>query len=102
MQDELSQFDKNQVWNLIQCPKDNTIIGTRWVFSNNLDEEGKVIGNKVRLVNQGYNQHEGMNYDETTSPIARLEAIIISLAYATHKCIKLFQVDVKSAFLKDF
>ena len=80
----------------------NSIIGTRWVFINKLDEEGKVVRNKARLVTQGYNQQEGIDYDETFAPVARLEAIRILLAYASHKNIKLFQMDVKSVFLNGF
>ncbi|KAK2388390.1 putative mitochondrial protein [Trifolium repens] len=102
MKEELSQFERNEVWNLVPLPKDHSIIGTRWVFRNKLDEDGKVIRNKARLVAQGYNQQEGIDYDETFAPVARLEAIRILLAYASHKCIKLFQMDVKSAFLNGF
>jgi vacuolar-type H+-ATPase catalytic subunit A/Vma1 len=98
MKEELSQFEKNEVWTLVPNPQDHTIIGTRWVFRNKLNEEGKVIRNKARLVAQGYNQQEGIDYDETFAPVARLEAIRIMLAYASHKNIKLFQMDVKSAF----
>ncbi|CAJ2668748.1 unnamed protein product [Trifolium pratense] len=102
MREELLQFEKNQVWLLVPSPTDHSIIGTRWVFRNKLDEEGKVIRNKARLVAQGYNQQEGIDYDETFAPVARLEAIRILLAYASHKNIKLFQMDVKSAFLNGF
>ena len=71
-------------------------------FCSSLDEEGKVVKNKARLVAQGYNQQERIDYDETFAPVARLEAIKILLAYAAHKSIKLFQMDVKSAFLNGF
>jgi len=102
MKEELSQFERNKVWNLVPNNQSKTIIGTRWVFRNKLDEEGKVVRNKARLVAQGYNQQEGIDYDETFAPVARLEAIRILLAYAAHKSIKLFQMDVKSAFLNGF
>ncbi|CAJ2651723.1 unnamed protein product [Trifolium pratense] len=102
MKEELSQFEKNEVWKLVPDPLDHSIIGTRWVFRNKMDENGKVIRNKARLVAQGYNQQEGIDYDETFAPVARLEAIRILLAYASHKCFKLFQMDVKSAFLNGF
>jgi len=102
MKEELSQFERNEVWNLVSKPQDQSIIGTRWVFRNKLDEEGKVVRNKARLVAQGYNKQEGIDYDETFAPVARLEAIRILLAYASHKNIKLFQMDVKSAFLNGF
>ncbi|GJR07222.1 copia protein [Tanacetum coccineum] len=79
-----------------------TIIGTKWVFRNKLDENGVVSRNKARLVAQGYNQQEGINYDETYAPVARLESIRILLAYACALDFKLFQMDVKSAFLNGF
>jgi len=58
------------VWNLVPKPQGHSIIGTRWVFINKLDEEGKVVRNKARLVAQGYNQQEGIDYDETFAPVA--------------------------------
>ncbi|GJT78117.1 retrovirus-related pol polyprotein from transposon TNT 1-94 [Tanacetum coccineum] len=79
-----------------------TIIGTKWVFRNKLDENGIVSRNKARLVSQGYNQQEGIDYDETYAPVARLESIRILLAYACALDFKLFQMDVKSAFLNGF
>ncbi|GKA54046.1 retrovirus-related pol polyprotein from transposon TNT 1-94 [Tanacetum coccineum] len=79
-----------------------TIIGTKWVFRNKLDENGVVSRNKARLVAQGYNQQEGIDYDETYAPVARLEYIRILLAYACALDFKLFQMDVKSAFLNGF
>jgi len=88
--------------NLVPNNQSKTIIGAKWVFRNKLDENGKVVRNKARLVAQGYNQQEGIDYDETFAPVARLEAIRILLAYAAHKNIKLFQMDVKSAFLNGF
>ncbi|GJV01024.1 retrovirus-related pol polyprotein from transposon TNT 1-94 [Tanacetum coccineum] len=72
---------------------------TKWVFRNKLDKNGIVSRNKARLVAQGYNQQEGIDYDETYAPIARLESIRILLAYACGLDFKLFQMDVKSAFL---
>ncbi|GJR96612.1 copia protein [Tanacetum coccineum] len=79
-----------------------TIIGTKWVFRNKLDENGDVSRNKARLVVQGYNQQEGIDYDETYAPVAILESIRILLAYACALDFKLFQMDVKSAFLNSF
>ncbi|GKG21260.1 copia protein, partial [Tanacetum coccineum] len=82
MQEELNQFIANDVWELVPQPKYMTIIGTKWVFRNTLDENGVVSRNKARLVAQGYNQQEGTDYDETYAPVARLESIRILLAYA--------------------
>ncbi|GJR57285.1 retrovirus-related pol polyprotein from transposon TNT 1-94 [Tanacetum coccineum] len=102
MQEELNQFIANDVWELVLQPKNMTIIGTKWVFRNKLDENGVVSRNKARLVAQGYNQQEGIDYDETYAPVARLESIRILLAYACALDFKLFQMDVKSAFLNGF
>ncbi|GKB89385.1 retrovirus-related pol polyprotein from transposon TNT 1-94 [Tanacetum coccineum] len=102
MQEELNQFVANDVWELVPQPKNLTIIGTKWVYRNKLDENGVVSRNKARLVAQGYNQQEGIDYDETYAPVARLESIRILLAYACAIDFKLFQMDVKSAFLNGF
>ncbi|GJX60886.1 retrovirus-related pol polyprotein from transposon TNT 1-94 [Tanacetum coccineum] len=102
MQEELNQFIANDVWELVQQPKNMTIIGTKWVFRNKLDENGVVSQNKARLVAQGYNQQESINYDETYASVARLESIRILLAYACALDFKLFQMHVKSAFLNGF
>src|SRR5919202_3769760 len=99
MQEELNQFERNDVWELVPMPSENTIIGTKWIYRNKLDEDGNVTRNKARLVAQGYNQQEGIDYDETFAPLARLEDIRILLAYACAHNFKLYQMDVKSAFL---
>ncbi|GKB30367.1 retrovirus-related pol polyprotein from transposon TNT 1-94 [Tanacetum coccineum] len=99
MQDELNQFAKNKVWTLVPAPYGKTIIGSKWVFRNKRDETRIVIKNKARLVAQGYNQQEGIDYDETFAPVARLEAIRIFLAFATYMNFIVYQMDVKSAFL---
>ncbi|KAJ9547782.1 hypothetical protein OSB04_020325 [Centaurea solstitialis] len=99
MQEELAEFERNLVWTLVHKPSKKTIIGLKWVFRNKLDEHGIVIHNKARLVAQGYRQEEGIDYDETFAPVARLEAIRLYLAYATHMNFQVYQIDVKSAFL---
>ncbi|KAL8115584.1 hypothetical protein AgCh_022181 [Apium graveolens] len=99
MQEELNQFEKNKVWELVYAPKNRSIIGTRWVFRNKMDENGIVTRNKARLVTKGYSQEEGIDYDKTFAPVARLEAIRIFLAFAAHSNFKVYQMDAKSAFL---
>ncbi|KAJ9546579.1 hypothetical protein OSB04_019122 [Centaurea solstitialis] len=99
MQEELAEFERNLVWTLVHKPSRKTIIGLKWVFRNKLDENGIVIRNKARLVAQGYRQEEGIDYDDTFAPVARLEAIRVFLAYAAHMKFQVFQMDVKSAFL---
>ena len=75
---------------------------TKWVSQNKKDEEGTIVRNKVRLVVQGYNQEEGIDYGETYALVARLEAIRMLFAFACFKDFKLFQMDVKSFFFNGF
>jgi hypothetical protein len=98
LQEELNNFTRNEVWHLVSRPNQN-VVGTKWVFRNKQDEHGVVTRNKARLVAKGYSQVEGLDFDETYAPVARLEPICILLAYATYHGFKLYQMDVKSAFL---
>jgi hypothetical protein len=98
MQEELNNFKRNEVWSLVPHPKQNNM-GTKWVFRNKQDEYGLMTRNKARLVAKGYAQVAGLDFEETFAPVARLESIQIFLAYAAHLSFKLFQMDVKSAFL---
>jgi Reverse transcriptase (RNA-dependent DNA polymerase) len=98
MQEELNNFKRNEVWTLVERPNQN-VIGTKWVFHNKKDENRIVTRNKARLVAQGFTQIEGFDFGKTYAPVARLESICILLAYATHHDFKLYQMDVKSAFL---
>ena len=75
------------------------MIGIKWIFKNKFDEHGTIIINKSRLVAQGYTQVEGVDFDETFTPVAKLESIRILLAIASYLNFKLYQMDVKSAFL---
>nr|GEW77491.1 retrovirus-related Pol polyprotein from transposon TNT 1-94 [Tanacetum cinerariifolium] len=99
MQEELNQSAKNKVWTLVPSPYGKTIIGSKWVIRNKRDETGIVIKNKARLVAQGYNQQEGIDYDETFTPVKRIEAIRIFLAFATYMNFIVYQMDIKSTFL---
>ena len=67
-----------------------------------MNEQGIITRNKVRLVAKGYNQEEGIDYDETYAPVVRLEAIRMLLSFASYKNFKLYQKDVKSTFLNGF
>jgi hypothetical protein len=99
MHEELNNFERNEVWELVERPKNYNVIGTKWVFRNNKNEDGIVVRNKARLVAQDYTQVEGHDFGETYAAVARLEAISILLAYAYSHNIKLYQMDVKSVFL---
>ena len=84
---------------MVPKPLNKNVIGAKWVFRNKLDEASKVTRNKARLVCKGYAQVEGIDYGETFSLVARMESIRVILAYASSKHIKVYQMDVKSAFL---
>jgi hypothetical protein len=98
MQEELNNFTRNEVLHLVPLPNQN-VVCTKWVFRNKQDEHGVVTRNKARLVAKGYSQVEGLDFDETYAPVARLESIRILLAYATYHGFKLYQMNVKSFFL---
>jgi hypothetical protein len=99
MQEELNNFKRNEAWSLVPRPKQN-VVGTKWMFLIKQDEYGVVTRNKARLVaKKDMLKVAGLDFGETFPPVARLESIHILLAYATHHSFKLFQMDVKSAFL---
>jgi hypothetical protein len=99
MNEELDQIERNQTWELVPKPKDKNVIGTKWVYKNKMNEDGQVIRNKARLVCKGYAQVEGVDYEETFAPVARLEAIRMFLAFSSYRKFKVYQMDVKSTFL---
>jgi hypothetical protein len=102
MNDDLDQIEKNNTWEMVHRPEGKNIIGSKWIFRNNLNEQGQVVKNKARLVCKGYAQIEGLDFDETFALVAILEAIRIFLAYACHKRFKVYQMDVKSSFLNGY
>ncbi|GKC67133.1 uncharacterized mitochondrial protein-like protein, partial [Tanacetum coccineum] len=99
MQDELNQFKHLDVWELVECPVGINIIKVKWIWKNKTDPENTVIRNKSRLVAKRYGQEEGIDFEESFAPVARLEAVQIFVAYAAHKNFLIFQMDVKTAFL---
>jgi hypothetical protein len=99
MNEELDQIEKNNTWELVPRPADKNVIVSKWVFKNKMNEQGQIGKNKFILVYKGYAQVEGQNFDETFAPVERLEAIRIFLAYACHKVFKVYQMDVKLAFI---
>ncbi|GKD18555.1 retrovirus-related pol polyprotein from transposon TNT 1-94, partial [Tanacetum coccineum] len=99
MQEELNQLYRNKVWTLVPLLYGKITIGSKCVFRNKKDEHGIITKNKARLVAQDYSQEEGNDYNETFALVARMEAIRIFLAFATYINFKVYQMDVKSAFL---
>ncbi|GKD20163.1 retrovirus-related pol polyprotein from transposon TNT 1-94, partial [Tanacetum coccineum] len=98
-QEELHQFDRLQVWELVDKPFGKTIIKLKWLWKNKKDEDQIVIRNKARLVAKGYAQEEGIDFEESFTPVACLEAVWIFVAYVAHKSFPIYQMDVKTVFL---
>nr|GEU35392.1 retrovirus-related Pol polyprotein from transposon TNT 1-94 [Tanacetum cinerariifolium] len=99
MQEELHQFDRLQVWELVDKPFGKTVIRLKWLWKNKKDEDQTVIRNKARLVAKGYAPEEGIDFEKSFAPVARLEAVRIFVAYTTHKSFLIYHMDVKTAFL---
>ncbi|GJV80063.1 retrovirus-related pol polyprotein from transposon TNT 1-94 [Tanacetum coccineum] len=99
MQDELNQFERLQVWELVPRPEGKNVIALKWLWKNKCDADNIVVRNKTRLVAKGYKQEEGIDFEESFAPVARLEAVRMFIAFAAHMNITIFQMDVKTAFL---
>nr|GEX04018.1 hypothetical protein [Tanacetum cinerariifolium] len=97
--EELHQFDRLDVWELVDRPLCKNVVNMKWLWKNKRDEENIVIRNKSRLVAKGYAQREGVNFEESFAPVARLEAVWLFIAYAAHKSFTVYQMDVKTTFL---
>ena len=102
MHEELNQFVRNDVWELISRPENVHVINTKWIFKDKTDEDGEIIRNKSRLVAQGYTQVEGVDFDESITPVGRIESIRILMSIACTMNFKLYQMDVKCAFLNGY
>ncbi|GKC74682.1 retrovirus-related pol polyprotein from transposon TNT 1-94 [Tanacetum coccineum] len=99
IQDELNQFERLQVWELIPRPEGKNIFALKWLWKNKCDAKNIVVRNKTHLVAKGYKQEEGIDFEESFALVARLEAVRMFITYAAHKNITIFQMDVKTAFL---
>ncbi|GJS85409.1 retrovirus-related pol polyprotein from transposon TNT 1-94 [Tanacetum coccineum] len=96
---ELNQFKCLDVWELVKCLIGRNIIAVKWIWKNKTDAENTIIRNKSRLVAKGYGQEEGIDFEESFAPVARLEVVRIIVAYTAHKNFPIYQIDVKTAFL---
>nr|GEX07720.1 integrase, catalytic region, zinc finger, CCHC-type, peptidase aspartic, catalytic [Tanacetum cinerariifolium] len=99
MQEELHKFERLEVWELVPRPDKVMVITLKWIYKVKLDELGGILKNKARLVAHGFRQEEGIDFEDSFAPVARLEAIRIFLTYAAHKNMVVYQMDVKTAFL---
>ena len=99
MKSELDSMYSNQVWDLVKAPNDIKPVGCKWVYKRKRGVDGNVETFKARPVAKGYTQKEGIDYDETFSPVAMLKSIRILLSIATDYDYEIWQMDVKTAFL---
>ncbi|GKE56006.1 retrovirus-related pol polyprotein from transposon TNT 1-94 [Tanacetum coccineum] len=99
MQEELNEFERLEVWELVPQPDKVMIITLKWIYKVKIDELGGILKNKTRLVAHGYRQEEGIYFEESVALVVRLEAIRIFLAFAAHMNMVVYQMDVKTAFL---
>ncbi|GJX84698.1 retrovirus-related pol polyprotein from transposon TNT 1-94 [Tanacetum coccineum] len=97
--EELHQFDRLKVWELVDKPFGKIVIKLKWLWKNKEDEDNTIIHNKACLVAKGYAQEEGIDFEESFVLVARLEAVRIFIAYAPHKSFPIYKIDVKTAFL---
>ncbi|GJU44702.1 putative ribonuclease H-like domain-containing protein [Tanacetum coccineum] len=101
MQEELNEFERLKVWELVPRLDKVMVITLKWIYKVKLNELGEILKNKACLVARGYRQEEGINFEESFAPVARLDVIRIFLAYATHMNMIAYQMDVKTTFLND-
>jgi hypothetical protein len=99
MEEVLNQIEKNETWEIVSRPKDKNVIITTWVFMNKLNEYGQLTRNKEILVCKGYSQGEGIDFKETFSPVAGLEAMRMFLEFSCFNNFEGYQMDVKYSFL---
>ncbi|GJT17656.1 retrovirus-related pol polyprotein from transposon TNT 1-94 [Tanacetum coccineum] len=99
MQEELHEFEHLEVWELVPSPDKALVITLKWIYKVKLDELGGILKNKARLVAHGYRQEKEINFEDSFSPVARLVAIRIFLAFAAHMNMVVYQMDVKTTFL---
>nr|GFA34266.1 retrovirus-related Pol polyprotein from transposon TNT 1-94 [Tanacetum cinerariifolium] len=99
MQEELNEFARLEVWELVPRPDKVMVITLKWTYKVKLDELGGILKNKARLVGRGYSQEKGIDFEESFAPLARLDAIRILLAFTTHMNMIVYQMDIKTTFL---
>ena len=102
MKSEIESMYQNKAWTLVNLPDDRQAIENKWIFKKKTDNDGNVTVYKARLVAKGFRQVQGIDYDETFSPVAKLKSARIMLAIAAFYDYEIWQMDVKTAFLNGF
>ena len=99
MENEMKSLRENDVWDLVELPRDRSPVGSKWVFKLKTNADGSIERYKARLVAQGFSQKFGTDYDETFCPVVRMESLRTLIALAVQNGLILHQVDVTTAFL---
>ncbi|GKD29943.1 retrovirus-related pol polyprotein from transposon TNT 1-94, partial [Tanacetum coccineum] len=99
MQEEIHEFERLEVWELVPCPDNVFLIKLKWIYKVKTDKSDRVLKNKTQLVAQGFRQEKGIDFEESFAPFARIEAICIFIANAAHNNKMIYQMDVKTSFL---
>eukprot|EP00253_Pinus_taeda_P013208 PITA_13208 len=99
MDEEINAIERNKTWDFVELSKGKEFIGVKWVYKTKSNVEGKIEGHKARLVVKGYKQQYGRDYEETFAPVARMETVRAVLSIEAQNKWKVYQMDVKSAFL---
>ena len=102
MNQEMESMYSNSIWELVDPPEDVRPIGCKWISKRKRGIDGKIEIFIARLVEKGYTQKEGVDYEETFSPIAMLKSICILLSIAACLDYEIWKMDVKMAFLNDY
>ncbi|GKA34033.1 retrovirus-related pol polyprotein from transposon TNT 1-94 [Tanacetum coccineum] len=102
MQEEIHEFERLQVWELVPRPSNVILISPRWISKVQLDEYGSVLKNKARLVAKDYRQEEGIGFEESFASVVRIEVVRIFITYVAHKNMMIYQMDIKTTFLNGF
>ena len=102
MKSKMDSMYSNQVWTLVDALGGVTPIGCKWVYKEKIGADGQVETYKARLVAKGFRQKQGIDYDETFSPVAMLKSIRIMLTIATYHDYEIWKMDVKTAFLNGY
>ena len=99
MKEEIRMIEKNNTWELVAIPRERDVVSLKWIYKIKLNQEGDIQKHKARLVARGFTQKLGIDFNETSSPVAHLETIRTVIVVAAQKKWKIFQLDVQSAFL---
>lgn len=97
--EEIEAIQKNETWILTKLPEGKKAIGLKWVYKSKLNPDGTLLKKKARLVAKGFSQHEGIDFEEIYSSVARMKTVRVFIAIGAQRGWKIYQLDVKTTFL---